>query len=378
MRYRGRHFFPGWAGLGLLMAWIGSAGSQVEVKTIDGIQHVLNPAMPIKGLVKLELEKVREIDPYAISDLNLRFMYCARAGDGSIVLYDPNQGEAGRFSPEGKFLGRLFPKGQGPGEFSSNAIIYPRPGGFLATDLFGKIVKFDKDGKFVEEWKISNPAFFILDEDSFLEEIRKQDIRTIRLIHAPHDGRDSRPPVVLFEAKETWMHRASDGSSRAFGNIWVTPNILEEYDPETKRIYLALNKTMSIRVLDSGGKILFVIDKPHTPIKLGRKEKETLVGWKDAADNWKINVCPDHLVALRDLAAMPGGRLGAFRFVSRDKVEIDVFDAEGRFSHTMILPDEVSLREISFFASGIAGVEYRDETNAYVEYRIKNLPEIFR
>ncbi len=108
---RGRHFFPGWALLGILVAWTSSGGGQVDLKTVDGIQHVLNPAKPIKGFVKLELEKVREIDPYAISDLNLKFMYCARADDGSVVLFDPNYGEAGRFSSEGKFLGRLFSKG---------------------------------------------------------------------------------------------------------------------------------------------------------------------------------------------------------------------------------------------------------------------------
>jgi len=378
MTCRGRHIFSGWALLGLLVPWISSGGGQVDVKTIDGIKHVINPAKPIKGLIKLELEKVREIDPYAISDLNLRFMYCARADDGSVVLFDPNYGEAGRFSPEGKFLGRLFSKGQGPGEFSSGVFIYPRPGGFLATNIFSKIVKFDKNGKFIEEWRIPNAAYLILDEDSFLEETRGPDIRTVRLIRTPHDKQDSRPPVVLFEAKETWMHRPSDGSSRGFGNVWVSPNILETYDPEAKRIYLALNKTMSVRVFDSGGKALFIIDKPHTPIKLTRKEKENLLRWKDAADNWKIDICPDHLVALRDLAVMPGGRLAAFRFVSPDKAEIDVFDAEGRFCYTMTLPDGFFLREISFFTSGIAGMEYRDDTTAYVEYRIKNLPDIFR
>ncbi|MFW6140599.1 MAG: hypothetical protein ACOC5S_04525 [Acidobacteriota bacterium] len=35
----------------------------IRFETIDGVPHVMNPEMPLKGTVLLELEKKLEIDP---------------------------------------------------------------------------------------------------------------------------------------------------------------------------------------------------------------------------------------------------------------------------------------------------------------------------
>ncbi len=91
-----------------------------------------------------------------------------------------------------------------------------------------------------------------------------------------------------------------------------------------------------------------------------------------------IDICPDHLVALEDLEVMPKGYLAAFRWISIERSEIDVFDSEGRFVFTLTLPEGLDLIRPFFFESGIAGVVMGDDTTTYVEYRIKNLPEIFR
>jgi hypothetical protein len=139
-----------------------------------------------------------------------------------------------------------------------------------------------------------------------------------------------------------------------------------------------MNTSISIQVRDLEGKTLRVIEKPHKKIKLSRQEKEKVTFYKGPADNWKIDNCPDYLVALREIETMPGGHLAAFRFSSFEKTEIDIFDSQGRFIYTLALPEKIELRNPFFHRTGMAGVLYGEDSTVYVEYRIKNLPEIFR
>jgi hypothetical protein len=350
---------------------------KIETKTIDGVVHVRNPAKPPKGVVTLELEKILEIDPYKFPDVGARIIYAARADDGTVVLYDPNSAEAHRFSAKGEYLGRLFQKGQGPGEFASGTLIWFRDDSFLVAS-FGKVAKYDKSGKFLEEKRIEKfPSLFVNDEFYFTEQ-RTREIRKILLIHSPKNGRASLPPILFFEAQETWLHRANDGSNRGFSSIWTTPIILQCYDPQIRRSYVTMNTSISIQVRDLEGKTLRVIEKPHKKIKLSRQEKEKVTFYKGPADNWKIDNCPDYLVALREIETMPGGHLAAFRFSSFEKTEIDIFDSQGRFIYTLALPEKIELRNPFFHRTGMAGVLYGEDSTVYVEYRIKNLPEIFR
>lgn len=83
----------------LFMSWIISAQEKIEIKKIDGLAHILNPAAPLKATVQLEVEKSLTINPYDQLDAELRgFMFI---GDehGAVILYDPNNTEAHRFGP---------------------------------------------------------------------------------------------------------------------------------------------------------------------------------------------------------------------------------------------------------------------------------------
>jgi hypothetical protein len=47
------------------------------MKTIDGVVHILNPAEPIKGVVRLQAENTLEINPYEYEEVHLRyFRFC--------------------------------------------------------------------------------------------------------------------------------------------------------------------------------------------------------------------------------------------------------------------------------------------------------------
>ncbi len=45
---------------------------KIEFKTIDGVPHVFNPAKPLKGTIKLEVERTRTIDPYEQPEVGMR------------------------------------------------------------------------------------------------------------------------------------------------------------------------------------------------------------------------------------------------------------------------------------------------------------------
>lgn len=80
---------------------------QVEMKTIDGVVHVINPAEPIKGVVQLQVENRLEINPYEYEEVRLRhFNFCPDTG-GNVILYNPQQTEAQMFDGSGLYLGPL-------------------------------------------------------------------------------------------------------------------------------------------------------------------------------------------------------------------------------------------------------------------------------
>jgi len=83
----------------LFMSWIISAQEKIEIKKIDGLAHILNPATPLKATVQLEVEKSLTINPYDQPDAGLRGFIFMRDEDGAVILYDPNNTEAHRFGP---------------------------------------------------------------------------------------------------------------------------------------------------------------------------------------------------------------------------------------------------------------------------------------
>ncbi len=73
---------------------------------------------------------------------------------------------------------------------------------------------------------------------------------------------------------------------------------------------------------------------------------------------------------------MPKGHLAVFRITGPKKMELDVFDPEGRYLYAVIWPENFG-SELGFFASGFGMIEQDGDYRVYREYRIKNLPEIF-
>jgi hypothetical protein len=87
---------------------------------------------------------------------------------------------------------------------------------------------------------------------------------------------------------------------------------------------------------------------------------------------------PPTLNAIWGMAVLPSGHLAVKRIAGLDSVEIDLFDREGRLLYTILPSAEIpDLRNVSIFKGTIGIIFEEEEKNIYVEYRVKNLEEIF-
>lgn len=369
----------------LMMIFVGcgkKAEEQVQVVLIDGVRHIKNPEIPLKGAVVLEVEKIIEINPYEHEEVGLKYFNSVRDEDGEVILFDVNNSEAQRFANDGEYLGSLFRKGQGPGEFTERSLLYVR---FMNGEIWvtgrQKLAKFDKGGRFVEEFRIGDSIAHFVNKNQYVTDKRtRQDqdqFKQIILKNINEKHEISEGPIFM-EGKNLGMHRNPSGSG-GFGDQWGTPSVVYAVDREMKKIYVAKNSEYKIHVKDFDGNTLYIIENSHDKVKIGLKEKEDLLEWliKDGQNKWALKVYPDELVAFTDMRVLPKGCLAVNRVSGLKKITIDIFDSEGKFIYILESPENISLERADFYDFGFTTVEERDDMPVYVEYRIKNLTKIF-
>jgi hypothetical protein len=354
----------------------------VQVKTINGVVHILNSSKPLQGTIQLEVERTRTIDPYEQPEVGMRGISFARKPDGEVILFDASNAEGHRWSSRGQYLGPLTRKGQGPGEFVSNIGYYPC---FIGPEIWVrggmKAARFDKDGKFIKERAFRNRI------DSFIDDRHglalestpgPKAMRTLRLVEFDFDNPEGDKIFGLIGPAEVGAIQKPSGRG-GFIDPWGTPNIVSTCIPSLGQIFMAFNTEYKIQVKDFEGNLQMVIEKPHKNIKVTKKDLETMYGslLKQEFMKWLWDAYPGHFVAIMKLVSLPRGHLGVYRVTGPQAVEIDVFDPKGRFLYILIPPPGILIGEAQFFESGFAVVEQEADKYVYHEYRIKNLPFLF-
>lgn len=359
-----------------------NAQSQVETRTIDGVPHVLNPVNPLNGRVTLEAECVRTINPYELPDVGLKMIMFSRDEAGNVILFDPGKAEGHRFGPDGKYLGPLTKVGQGPGEFAPTQGYLPL---FQGPDIWvyggRKVARFDRAGKLLEErtlkhgfdGQVEAGKFFSTDSQSIDE---KTQVWTLRFVEFDMDGTEN--AVDLLQAENIGMIRDPARRS-AFGDKWGTPRFFFSADAPAKRLYCGLNTKYQISVKDYTGRTLFVIEKSHENVKVSRAEVKKIVAWalKYDRSKWMLSAYPDRLIALMGVKPLPKGYLGVIRVAGFEKLELDIFNPDGRYLYAVVPPPDVDLARTEFFASGFGTVGEVGDYLVYREYRVQKLPEVF-
>ena len=357
------------------------AEERIQVVLIDGIRLIKNPATPLKGTVMLEVDKIIEINPYEHEEVVLKFFTSVKDEGGDVILFDVEYPEAQRFANDGEYLGSLFQKGQGPGEFTEMSPFHVH---FINDEIWAygrpKLAKFDKEGQFIEEFHIGDTFAHFINKNQYVTVIRtrqaQDEFKQIVLKNINDKHEISEGPVFI-EGKNLGRFRNPSGGG--FGDQWGTPKIVYAVDRKMKKIYVAKNTEHKIQVKDHDGDTLYIIENPHARVKISLKEKEDILEWmlEDGRSNWVLKVYPDELVAFTNMKVLPKGCLAVSRVSGVKKIEIDIFDSEGRFIYIIEPPENISLERADFYDFGFTTVEERDGMPVYVEYRIKNLPEIF-
>jgi hypothetical protein len=373
--------------LGIIIFCAGAiiaAQEKTEFKTIDGVPHALNPAKPLKGTITLEVERIRTINPYDQSEVGLRMTLFSRDAAGNVMLFDPNNAEGHRFDPSGKYLGLVTKKGQGPGEFSPMSgywTLFHEPGIWVFGGM--KVAHFDASGTLLRERTLKNRFYAEVDAGHYLTvgiswDAQKKQTRTLRLVAFGMDGAES--TVDLLSAEDIGTIRNPNGPG-GLSEGWATPNIYYTADPERKKVYCGLNQEYKIKIKTYDGKDLLVIERPWERVKIGRKDIDVLLpeAAKEERLKWVYSAFPDRFAAIKDIRPMPKGHLGVFRITGAEKMELDIFDPEGRYLYAVVVPADMRSAELRFFATGFAAIEYdmNEGYAVYREYRIKNLPEVF-
>jgi len=371
--------------LGIIFVFAGALiGSQdkTEFKTIDGVPHAFDPAKPLKGTITLEIERTRTINPYDQADVGMRMIRFSRDAAGNVLLYDPNGAEGHRFDATGKYAGLMTKKGQGPGEFSPQQgywALFQDPGIWVFGGL--KVAHFDDSGKLLKERTLKNHFYAEADAGHFFTvavawDAQKKQTRTLKLAAFDMEGAESTADLLSAENIGMIMNPNGQGG---IGEGWATPNLFYAADSGGRKVFFGLNQEYKIRVKDYAGKDLLVIERPCERAKIGRKDIDILLPWavKEERLKWVYSAFPDRLAAIRDAGPMPKGHLGVFRITGPKKMELDIFDPEGRYLYAVVWPENFRSDEVRFFASGFGVIEQDGDYTVYREYRIKNLPEIF-
>jgi len=364
----------------------GPKEEQIERIIEDGIVHIKNPEKPIRGTVLLDIEKTREINPYNLEEVGFRQFRFARDVDGEVILLGINQTEVHRFAQNGDYLGSLVRKGQGPGEFPdfSGLQIYFMNDQIWVTGM-QKLAKFYKNGQFINEKKLGYSPQPLIDESLFFVDEKmlspEESVQKIVLVDLSSE-KTNKKETVFFQADNVGMIWDSSKKGRGLMEGWATPYILMSYDKENRKAYVALNTEYKIHVKNLKAETLYVIEKLHKNVNVDLDAKKEMLSdylGRDESFGWMLSIYPDTLVAIKDLKILPGGYLAVYRISEPKIFEIDVFDKEGKYLYVLKPPKGITLENAEFYNFGFATVEMtEDEFQIYVEYKIKNLPDIFQ
>lgn len=365
----------------------GPKEEKVERIMKDGIVHIKNPEKPIKGTVLLDIEKTQEINPYKLEEVGFRQFRFARDADGEVILLGINQTEVHRFAQNGDYLGSLVQKGQGPGEFPdfSGLRIYFMNDQIWVTGMH-KLAQFYKNGQFIHEKKLGYSPEALIDDNLFFVDKKRlspeESVQKILLVDLSSEGINKKKETVFFQADNVGMIWDSSSNRRGLMEGWATPYILMSYDKENRKAYVVLNTEYKIHVKNLKAETLYVIEKLHKNVKVDLDAKKEILSnylERDESFKWMLSAYPDTLVAIKDLKILPGGYLAVYRISGPKILEIDVFDEEGKYLYVLKPPKGITLENAEFYNFGFATTEMtEDGFQIYVEYKIKNLPDIFQ
>lgn len=356
----------------------------IRREVIDGVVHLMNPERPLKGHITLEIERIRELNPYDTEEFGLGWIDFKRDSDGEVMLYYSTGSEVHRFSSDGNYLGNLTRQGQGPGEFQNNRILNPF---YVNNQIFVtgdfKLARFEKNGNLINQRKTGQyPRIFVDENRFFIEKSERRDgsrTKSIILINMGSETVGNFQETNFFQKENVgWIGKK--GSSDGYTHPWGVPNILYTFDSFNQRMFVCLNNEYKIYAKNLSGETEYVVERPYNKVNLteGDKKKILTSFVQGEPDKWMVDSFPDTLVAIKNIKSLPNGYLAVYRVVDIDKYEIDIFNPDGHYVYSVSPLENIALDVVKFYGFGFARIKTKEDGfMVYEEYAIQNLPEIF-
>jgi len=367
-----------------------------KIETEDGIKVIKNPAEPLYGEIKLELEEDLSIGNE--EDENYLF-YRARDiqvdTEGNIYVLDSGNHRLQVFDKSGKYLRTIGKRGQGPGEFNSPTRLKldNETGNIFVTDnMLRKIIIFENEGRYIDKdinlVELLNDFYLDSDrciwgkfllpgiESRFIKKITSAGKVEKTLAEIPYYVNR----ILLSSSK---VGNTKYGVGYFFTHGYEYDLFLSEVNNHT--FIYGYSKEYELIAVDITGETLFMIRKDESPIKITKSERDRI------KDRIKMNIMmKGHLVP--DISIKFSDYMPFFySIITDDKSRIyvrknpvsresntnheyDVFNKEGRYIYKIHLDHYPEVIKDGYIYTRMTSEETGLEQ--IKRYRIKNLDKI--
>jgi len=130
--------------------------------------------------------------------------------------------------------------------------------------------------------------------------------------------------------------------------------------------------------MNLNGKTTLMFDKEFHNAKPTLQEKKEHINKTFRTGRERIlKAYPNELCAIFDLKLLPKGYLAVYSIKGFESISIDLLDKNGKFQYVIEAPNDISLINAIYTNNGVYIIRVEEDRDIYIEYRIKNLSEIF-
>lgn len=372
----------------MVQSGCGSSGKEgMKTETIDGVTHVYSAATPLHGVVSLELEEVTRIDALAADpDSPPTFGQYQMDAYGNIYLAHRSEPRIYKFDKTGAFVTSFGKKGEGPGEFPRSIYQFQVTGDAVWAANSQKSARFDLNGDYIDQHifqrnitqqrMVNNESMI---GNYYLNDRTEERIRVCALM----DLTGNESVRFMSNAAAGFTRLRVENRMYSFFHPMITNDFLHIFDKKRQKVYMLLTNEPVIYRKTLEGKTDLVIHREIEPVKpteadIREIEQNSFVRWPEELRHAVARSLPPHFVYHTNIYLTPTGHLILRRTTGYQKYEMDIFDPNGQFIHTIkpgpLYPD---LARAGFLNGKLAVFQESEDRDIFILYRVKNLPGIF-
>jgi len=365
---------------------------------MDKLKLVKASLKPINGSHIMKLELIRafdsdEVDPQA----PIFFHSVVKTKDGHFLFTDYSSYKIHMVSPEKKLLTSFLSKGEGPAEFLYGPFTIQPQDNFIFVNGKRKIIRFDNKGHYIDEihlkgdyrkiYIIDNQKFlanyFFLNPQKKIEETKESNlVQHYRCSIFSKDEEIIDTYIDAPGAGETQINEKVGGNTIRlnFFSIFVSPEILHIFDPQSNRLIICLTSHYRIYSIDMSNQIGFIIEKQHNTPSLSIDDREELVAnsFRQQPPHIKKIIereLPSNFCTIYSIHLLPGGHIAVMTITGIHSLpNIDIFDSKGHYLYHFQCPEMNKKANLTFLGANLASLEENEEGDTlFREYKIVNL-----